>query len=293
MATAVKTPSAGVTGAMRSLQWAIQDMNGSVEHMGQSHDNLRRAQNIMAWTTAIFGALLLSGLVWIANDIFHLKDQLMESDRRFDTVDAQMTALGTRIDDLNITIEQLGAELLAARGGTSRFTGPDVSVLSTPNPPQNFQAASNLPQETSALDAAAQPQQIPAQPAPAAQQQAALAPAQPALQAAAPVQPAAPAPSPPAPRDQLTPAELATPGPVIAAAPAAAPAAAAPAPAPAAAAPAAQTQVAEAAPAAAAPAPAAAAPLADLSDDQLLSFNDDQIDPGDELLLLDENGNPQ
>jgi hypothetical protein len=46
-------------------------------------------------------------------------------------------------------------------------------------------------------------------------------------------------------------------------------------------------------PAAAAPAPAAAAPAADLSDDQLLSYNDDQIDPADELLLLDENGNPQ
>lgn len=310
MATAVKTPSAGMTGAVRSLQWTIQDMNGSVEHLGQSHDHMRRAQNIMAWTTAIFGALLLSGLVWIANDIFHLKDQLMETDRRFDGMDVQMTALGTRIDDLNISIEQLSAQLLAARGTAAPATGPDVSVLSTPTTPQNFQSAANAPLETTVSDAAAQPlqvqpQQAPAQQAPAQQQQqvAALAPAQPQV----PAQPAAAsttaavdqaiAPSPPAPRDQLTPEELAGPAPVIVAvAPAAEPAPAAAAPAPAA--PAAETQATEvaAAPAAevtpaAAPAPAPSA--ANLSDDQLLSFNDDQIDPADELLLLDENGNPQ
>lgn len=317
MATAVKTPSAGMTGAVRSLQWTIQDMNGSVEHLGQSHDHLRRAQNIMAWTTAIFGALLLSGLVWIANDIFHLKDQLMETDRRFDGMDAQMTALGTRIDDLNITIEQLGAELLAGgRTPDAPVTGPDVSVLSTPTAPENLQTAANAPLESTVPDAAAQPQPViqpqapaapqiqpqgqpaqPQQPVAQPQQQAALAPAQPVVPAqpaaeAAPRQPIpAFAPSPPAPRDQLTPAELAGPAPVLAAAaPAAAPAA--PAAAPAAEAPGAeQTQVAEAPAAEAAPAPAA--PAANLSDDELLSFNDDQIDPADELLLLDENGNPQ
>jgi hypothetical protein len=50
---------------------------------------------------------------------------------------------------------------------------------------------------------------------------------------------------------------------------------------------------AEAAPAAA-PAPAAAAPSGgNLSDDQLLSYNDDQLEASDELLLLDENGAPQ
>ncbi|MGI9510027.1 MAG: hypothetical protein ACR2QJ_11855 [Geminicoccaceae bacterium] len=276
-------------------------MNGSVEHLGQSHDHLRRSQNVMAWTTAIFGALLLSGLVWIANDIFHLKDQLMETDRRFDGIDAQMTALGTRIDDLNITIEQLGAELLATRSAPAPATGPDVSVLSTPNTAQNLQATANPPLETTAVDAAAQPLPATGQAAQPAQvqpvqQQAAVAPAQ-AL-AAAPTQPdLIIAPSPPAPRDQLTPEELAAPAPAIAAAPA--PAAAAPAveqAAPAAeAAPAADTQVAAApaAEAAPAPAPAPAAPAANLSDDQLLSFNDDQIDPADELLLLDENGNPQ
>lgn len=183
MATAVKAASAGMTGAVRSLQWTIQDMNGSVEHLGQSHDHLRRAQNIMAWTTAIFGALLLSGLVWIANDIFHLKDQLMDSDRRFDAVDAQMTALGTRMDDLNIAIEQLSAELLAARGAGAPATGPDVSVLSTPNTPENFQTAANAPLETNVPDAAVQPQQA------QVEQQAALAAAQPQV----PAQPAAPA----------------------------------------------------------------------------------------------------
>ncbi|MEM8951228.1 MAG: hypothetical protein AAGA21_00325 [Pseudomonadota bacterium] len=264
----------------------------------------------MAWTTALFGALLLSGLVWIANDIFHLKDQLMETERRFDGMDVQMTALGSRIDDLNISIEQLGAQLLAGRGVVPPATGPDVSVLSSPNTPQNFQAAANAPLETTVADAAAQPllvqpqqvqpeqvqaqqqqQQVPAQQqvaavAPAAQPE--VTPAQPAVAAAPAVVEQIIAPSPPAPREQLTPEELARPAPVIAAvAPAAAPA-----PAPAAAAPAAaDTQVA----AAPAPAPAAApaASGANLSDDQLLSFNDDQIDPADELLLLDENGNPQ
>ena len=307
MATAVKTPSAGMTGAVRSLQWTIQDMNGSVEHLGQSHDHMRRAQNIMAWTTAIFGALLLSGLVWIANDIFHLKDQLMETDRRFDGMDVQMTALGTRIDDLNISIEQLSAQLLAARGTAAPATGPDVSVLSTPTTPQNFQSAANAPLETTVSDAAAQPlqvqpQQAPAQQAPAQQQQqvAALAPAQPQV----PAQPAAASTTAAVEhwlmygsRRELTPEELAGPAPVIVAvAPSAEPAPAAAAPAPAA--PAAETQATEvaAAPAAevtpaAAPAPAPSA--ANLSDDQLLSFNDDQIDPADELLLLDENGNPQ
>lgn len=274
-------------------------MNGSVEHLGQSHDHMRRAQNIMAWTTAIFGALLLSGLVWIANDIFHLKDQLMETDRRFDDVGAQMTALGTRIDDLNIAIEQLSAGLLAGRGAPAPATGPEVSVLSTPETPAGVQAAANAPLETTTPDAAAQPLQATSQPA----QQVALAPAQPVAEAA-PVEQLI-APSPPAPRNQLTPEERAAPAPVLAAV---APAAPAPAPAPAAAAPAAeqaapaaapdeQTQVAEAPAAEAAPAPAPAAapsaPLADLSDDQLLSFNDDQIDPADELLLLDENGNPE
>lgn len=306
-----------MTGAVRSLQWTIQDMNGSVEHLGHSHDHLRRAQNIMAWTTAIFGALLLSGLVWIANDIFHLKDQLMESDRRFDTMDAQMTALGSRMDDLNIAIEQLGAELLANRSNSAPVSGPDVSVLSTPNTPESFQAAANAPLEATAPDAAAQPQlqqpqaqqqllqqQAALQPqvqgqqlqgqqqlqSQQVQQQAALAPAgaqgqavQPASEgaSAAAVVPAI-APSPPAPRDQLTPEELAaTPDPVLAAA---APAAQQTAPAAAA-----SGSQAAAAPAAAVPAPSGA----NLSDDQLLSFNDDQIDPADELLLLDENGNPQ
>ncbi len=306
MATAVKAASAGMTGAVRSLQWTIQDMNGSVEHLGQSHDHLRRAQNMMAWTTAIFGALLLSGLVWIANDIFHLKDQLMESDRRFDAMDAQMTSLGTRMDDLNLAIEQIGAQLIAARGnqapvaGLPPATGPDVSVLSSPAAPQSFQTAANAPLEVQAPDAAAQPQIFQAQPAAPVQQQAALAPAQPQAQAPvaaaptpAPVIAAIP-PSPPAPRDQLTPEELAAPAPVLAAVAPAAPAAA-PAPS----APAADsgaTTTAAAAPEPAATAPAAApAPAAgaNLSDDQLLSFNDDQIDPADELLLLDENGNPQ
>ena len=337
MATAVKAASAGMTGAVRSLQWTIQDMNGSVEHLGQSHDHLRRAQNIMAWTTAIFGALLLSGLVWIANDIFHLKDQLMESDRRFDVMETQMTALGSRLEDVNISIEQLSAELLVARGSTlpsnGQANGNDVAILSTPNTPESFQTAASAPLDVTVTDAAAQPllqqpaqvqaQQVaPAQQqlAPAPQQQvAAVAPAQPAVQV---IQPAtAPAqvaviPSPRAPREQLTPQELAVPGPVLAAvvpaAPAPAPAAPAPAPAPAAAAPAPAApapavapaaeqaapapaaEVAAAAPAAA-PAPAAAAPTpaGNLSDDQILSFNDDQIDPADELLLLDENGNPQ
>jgi hypothetical protein len=239
----------------------------------------------MAWTTAIFGALLLSGLVWIANDIFHLKDQLLENGRRFDAMDAQMTALGTRMDDLTIAIEQIGAEFRAARGGAPA-TGPDVSVLSTPQP---FQAA-GVSQETTALDAAALPQSQYQQPQvlqsqqPAVQQQAALAPA---LPVAGEVVDAATiagvvAPAPPAPRDQLTPEELAAPPPVVAAlAPAAAePQAGAAAPAPAA-------QV------AAVPAAAPAASGGNLSDDQLLSFNDEQIDPADELLLLDENGNPQ
>ncbi|MGI9435888.1 MAG: hypothetical protein ACR2Q4_13855, partial [Geminicoccaceae bacterium] len=206
MATALKTPPTGMTGAVRSLQWTIQDLNGSVEHLGQSHDHLRRAQNIMAWTVAIFGALLLSGLVWIANDIFHLKDQMTDTNRRFDGIEAQMTALGTRIDDLNITIEQIGAELLAARGAPLPATGPDVSVLSTPTAPADVAAL-----EAPAADAAAQP---------AAQEGQAVAPA-----AASPAPPAV-APSPPAPRDQLTAEEIATPSPVVAAAaPAAAPAA--------------------------------------------------------------------
>lgn len=310
MATALKTPPAGMTGAVRSLQWTIQDLNGSVEHLGQSHDHLRRAQNMMAWTTGIFGALLLSGLVWIANDIFHVKDQMSDTERRFDGVEAQMTALGTRLDDLNLTIEQVGAELLASRGIVRPDSAaPEVSVLSTPNQSANLQAAANPPLEAAALDAAAQPAQAAVAPA---------APAAPVTEVvAAPVaEVAAPAPalteavaaavpangpeialSPPAPRDQLTPAELAQQSPVvIATAPAAAaPAAAAPA------AEAAPSTVAAAAPAPAeeAPAPvAAAAPAAapagaDLSDDQLLSYNDDQVDPGDELLLLDENGNPQ
>jgi 2-oxoglutarate dehydrogenase E2 component (dihydrolipoamide succinyltransferase) len=88
------------------------------------------------------------------------------------------------------------------------------------------------------------------------------------------------APAPPAPRDELTPQELATPAPVLAAVAPAAPAAAPQ----------------QAAPAPAAGGQTAAAPAAsggNLSDDQLLSFNDDQIDPADELLLLDENGNAQ
>ncbi|MGH1480013.1 MAG: hypothetical protein ACRBM6_15055 [Geminicoccales bacterium] len=317
MATDMKSPPAGMTGAVRSLQWAIQDMNGSVEHFGQSNDHLRRAQNMMAWTTAIFGALLLSGLVWIANDIFHLKDQMMESERRFDGVEAQMTALGTRMDDLNLTIEQIGAELLAARGVPAPVAaGPEVSVLSTPTGSTNLQATANAPLETTALDAAAQPVQVnptvaapAAAPAPAPTEVVAVAPstevvAAPAsteVVAAAPAPAAvalAIAPSPPAPRADLTPAELAQPSPVvIAAAPAdqAAPAAAAPAPAAEqAAAPAEQVAAAPAAEAAPAAAPAAeAAPAADLSDDQLLSYNDDQIEAGDELLLLDENGNPQ
>jgi hypothetical protein len=256
----------------------------------------------MAWTTGIFGALLLSGLVWIANDIFHLKAQLMETDRQFDGINAQMTALGGRIDDLNIAIEQLGAELVAGRNTapSAPATGPEVSILSTPTQQQNLQAAANAqlanPQvEATALDAAVQPQQpLAVQP----QQQAALAPA-----AVAPAPAPAPVqangqplvtetgiipPSPPAPRDQLTPEELAAPAPVIAAV---APAAEQPAQPQAAA----STEVAAAAPAPAAPAPAASAPAAgaNLSDDQLLSFNDEQIDPADELLLLDENGNPQ
>ena len=315
MATAMKTPPSGMTGAVRSLQWTIQDLNGSVEHLGQSHDHLRRAQNIMAWTTAIFGALLLSGLVWIANDIFHLKDQMTETDRRFDGIEAQMATLGTRLDDLNLTIEQVGAELLASRQPGA--AGPEVSVLSTPAQSANVQAAAApLETTTNGLDAAVAPATVP-QPVNAAPQATAVATA-PAVQPLAPAPaPAAPAaavaptvvPSPPAPRDQLTPEELAQPSPVVvAAAPAAAPAPAAAAPAPAAAAPA-PAAAAPAAPAAeeapastviaaapAAPAPAAAAPaapLGDLSDDQLLSYNDDQVDPADELLLLDENGNPQ
>ncbi|MEZ5932054.1 MAG: hypothetical protein R3F54_08905 [Alphaproteobacteria bacterium] len=272
-------------------------MNGSVEHLGQSHDHLRRAQNIMAWTTAIFGALLLSGLVWIANDIFHLKDQLMETDRHFNSMDAQMNALGTRMDDLAIAIDQIGAELRAARGVNAPVTGPDVSVLSTPNTPQQFQAAEAPPVETTALDAAAQPQQQVPQPQiqQPVQQQAALAPAQPAPDEVVDVATIAGvvAPAPPAPRDDLTPQELAAPAPVLAAVAPAAPAPAAPqaaAPAPAAQAQAAAAPAAASAPA---PAPAPAASGANLSDDQLLSFNDDQIDPADELLLLDENGNPQ
>ena len=234
-----------MTGAVRSLQWTIQDMNGSVEHLGQSHDHLRRAQNIMAWTTAIFGALLLSGLVWIANDIFHLKDQLTESDRRFDVIETQMTALGTRLEDVNISIEQLSAELLVARGGTlppnSQVNGNDVAILSTPNTPENFQTNASAPLDVTVTDAAAQPQlQQPAQVqpqqvapaqqqvAPAPQQQvAAVAPAQPAVQviqpAVAPAQVAV-VPSPPAPREQLTPQELAGPAPVLAAVAPAAPA---------------------------------------------------------------------
>jgi hypothetical protein len=269
-------------------------LNGSVEHLGQSHDYLRRSQNVMAWTTAIFGALLLSGLVWIANDIFHLKDQLMATDRRFDEMESQMTAVGGRIEELNITIEQLGAELLAARSAPAPVTGPDVSVLSTPDAAQNIQTAANPLLEATAPDAAAQPSpQQPAQqqtvepvqqqPAGQNQQLAALAPAGaevgPTAAAPAAEEPKAyPAfiPSPPAPREQLSAEELATPGPVIAAA----------APAP------------EAAPAAASSSPAAAASAAqpagaDLSDDQLLSYDDSQIDPADELLLLDESGNPQ
>ncbi len=119
-----------MTGAVRSLQWTIQDLNSSVEHLGQSHDHLRRAQNMMAWTTAIFGALLLSGLVWIANDIFHLKDQTSETERRFDGIEAQMTALGTRMEDLNLTIEQVGAELLAARGAPADRPRPVLKSVS-------------------------------------------------------------------------------------------------------------------------------------------------------------------
>jgi hypothetical protein len=280
-----------MTGAVRSLQWTIQDMNGSVEHLGQSHDHLRRAQNMMAWTTAIFGALLLSGLVWIANDIFHLKDQLMESDSRFDNIESQMTALGTRMDDLNLAIEQIGAQLIATRGGQAPIatTGPDVSVLSSPAASQSFQTTANAPLEVQAPDAAAQPPAFQAQPAAPVQQQAALAPLQPQAQAPAAAAPPAAAaiipPSPPAPRDQLTPEELAAPAPVLAAVTPAAPAAEA-----ASAQPAVATS---AAPAPAAVATSAPAAGANLSDDQLLSFNDDQIDPADELLLLDENGNPQ
>jgi len=150
-----------MTGAVRSLQWTIQDMNGSVEHLGQSHDHLRRAQNIMAWTTAIFGALLLSGLVWIANDIFHLKDQLMESDSRFDVMETQMTALGTRIDDLNISIEQLSAELLVSRGVTppANSAGTDVSILSTPSTPERLQTAASAPLDVTVTDAEHLPRQ--------------------------------------------------------------------------------------------------------------------------------------
>ena len=160
MATAMKTPPSGMTGAVRSLQWTIQDLNGSVEHLGQSHDHLRRAQNIMAWTTAIFGALLLSGLVWIANDIFHLKDQMTETDRRFDGIEAQMATLGTRLDDLNLTIEQVGAELLASRQPGA--AGPEVSVLSTPAQSANVQAAAApLETTTNGLDAAVAPATVP------------------------------------------------------------------------------------------------------------------------------------
>ena len=306
MATAVKAASAGMTGAVRSLQWTIQDMNGSVEHLGHSHDHLRRAQNMMAWTTAIFGALLLSGLVWIANDIFHLKDQLVESDRRFDAVDAQMNALGARMDDLNLAIEQVGAQLVAARGsqapasGLAPATGPDVSVLSSPAIPQSFQTAANAPLEAQIPDAAAQPQVFQAQPAGAVQQQAALASVEQQGQSVTVAAPdpavAVIPPSPPAPRDQLTPDELAAPAPVLAAAAPAAPVAEVAPSAPAAAEDAGDARSTEVAAAAPAPAPAvAAAPAAgaNLSDDQLLSFNDDQIDPADELLLLDENGNSQ
>ena len=277
-----------MTGAVRSLQWTIQDMNGSVEHLGQSHDHLRRAQNMMAWTTAIFGILLLVGLVWIANDIFHVKAQFMQSDRRFSDMDAQMTALGARMDDLNLAIEQIGAQLVASRASQAPATGPDVSVLSSPAAAQSFQTAANAPLEAQIPDAAAQPQIFQAQPPAPVQQQAALAPAQQQQQVPAAVAPA-PAvavvpPSPPAPRDQLTPEELAAPAPVIAAAAPAAPVAE---PAPAA------ESGATSAPAPAAVAAAAPAAGANLSDDQLLSFNDDQLDPADELLLLDENGNPQ
>lgn len=287
MATNMTTQPSGMTGAVRSLQWTIQDLSSSVEHLGQLNDNSRRSQNIMAWTIALFGALLLSGLVWIANDIFHLKDQMSETDRRFDGIETQVTALGSRLDDLGLTIEQVGAELLASRSPVAAApAGPEVSVLSTPAQSADLQtAAAPLAPAAQGLDAAAQPPQ----------QVVAVAPQEPAVAAAAAI-----APSPPAPRDQLTAEELAQPSPVVvAAAPAAAPAPAAAAPAPAAAA----STVVAAAPAAAAPAaapepaaapaPAAAAPAGDLSDDQLLSYNDDQLDPTDELLLLDENGNPQ
>jgi hypothetical protein len=287
-----------MTGAVRSLQWTIQDLNSSVEHLGQSHDHLRRAQNMMAWTTAIFGALLLSGLVWIANDIFHLKDQMTDNNRRFDGLDAQMSALGTRLDDLNLTIEQVGAEILAGRNTPPQdAAGPEVSVLSTPNGAAGVQGAAAVPADPAALDATAQTQQqaalaqqapVAAAPATAAVAPAPAAPATaaPAVAAVDPLLSDVVVPSPPAPRAGLTPEELAQQSPVVtAAAPASepAPAAATPAAEPAAAA---SSEV-----AAAAAAPAASG--GQLSDDQLLSYNDDQIDPADELLLLDENGNPQ
>jgi hypothetical protein len=260
-----------MTGAVRALQWTIQDLNGAVEHLGQSHDSLRRSYAISSWAMAIFAALLLSALVWVANDVFHLKDQLNRTEARFDGVEGQLAALGARIDGLNGNLEQLSAQLAAG-------TGPALVSRAAPQPaPADDQPA--------ALDAAiAPPAADPAagEPDPAVEAPPLLIPG-PDGQTIAAVEP-----SPPAPREDLTPAEIAAATPPAAALPATE----APAPA-AAAAPAATPQsTAEVTPAAApAPAQPAAPAASNLSDDQLLGFDDDQIDPADELLLLDENGN--
>ena len=127
----MKSPPAGLTGAVRALQWTIQDLNGSVENLGQSHDHLRRAQNIVSWAAGIFAALLLSALVWVANDVFHLKDQLTRAERRFDSLDTNIAAIGSRLDELTLGLQQGG---IAALPSAPLASAPQLGVVPAPAP---------------------------------------------------------------------------------------------------------------------------------------------------------------
>jgi hypothetical protein len=278
MASDGRVPTDSLATAFRSLQWTLRDLNGTVDQLAQSYDGVKRSQNLFGWGGAIVGTLILTAFVWMANDLVQLRHQLDRTQARFDVLDAQITALGTRIESVDQTLRTVGADISTARANGG-----------LPAPPGGYVEAALTPDAgAAAIDSRREEILV------------AINGGDPALGGAVVAANGSwwVAPSPAAPRDQLTPAELAAYRPPAAepAPAAAAPAAAAPAAEPqaeVAAVEPAEVPVAAEQPAAAPQKAAAAASGGKLSDSDLLAYDDDQISAEDELLTLDENGNPQ
>ncbi len=253
----------GLTDAFRSLQWTIRDLNSTVDQLGQSYEGVKRSQGVFGWAGAIMSVLLLTALVWMANDIVQLRNQLDKTANRFDVLDAQIVALNSQLANVDIKLSSVGADIAAAKAGLG--------------------AGGNAPQPAGVVQAALRPGDVGAAPAGDEAQGGAIPTADGNWLVA---------PSPTAPREQLSPDERSASTETVTEPEPAAAEPAAEAPAEVAAVE--PTEVPAAAEEAAPPKKKAkASGGGKLSDSALLAYDDAEIDSSDELLLLDENGQPK